>query len=98
MPLPGARSLNVASKWCSPTDDAMHATTTVPLLEVRGLCKQFPGVVALDRVEFRAYPHEVHALIGENGAGKSTLLKILAGVLAADAGEILIEGRPVRLR
>ena len=76
----------------------MPATTTVPLLEVRGLCKQFPGVVALDRVEFRAYPHEVHALIGENGAGKSTLMKILAGALAADAGEILIEGRPVKLR
>jgi len=76
----------------------MPATTTIPLLEVRGLCKQFPGVVALDQVEFRAYPHEVHALIGENGAGKSTLMKILAGVLAADAGEILIEGRPVKLR
>ena len=76
----------------------MPATATLPLLEVRGLCKQFPGVVALDHVEFRAYPHEVHALIGENGAGKSTLMKILGGVLAADAGEILIEGRPVRLR
>src|SRR5882672_9807717 len=76
----------------------MPATKIVPMLEVRGLCKQFPGVVALDQVEFRAYPHEVHALIGENGAGKSTLMKILGGVLAADAGEILIEGRPVRLR
>src|ERR1700675_894673 len=76
----------------------MPATTTVPLLEGRGLCKQFAGVVALDQVEFRAYPHEVHALIGENGAGKSTLMKILAGALAADAGEILIEGRPVTLR
>ena len=76
----------------------MPTTTAVPVLEVRGLCKRFPGVVALDHVEFRAYPHEVHALIGENGAGKSTLMKILGGVLAADAGEILVEGRPVQLR
>jgi len=76
----------------------MSATATAPLLEVRGLCKQFPGVVALDHVGFRAFPREVHALIGENGAGKSTLMKILGGALAADAGEILIEGRPVRLR
>jgi ribose transport system ATP-binding protein len=73
-------------------------TAPPPLLEVRGLCKKFPGVVALDHVEFSVYPHEVHALSGENGAGKSTLMKILGGALAADAGEILVEGQPVKLR
>jgi ABC-type sugar transport system ATPase subunit len=76
----------------------MPTTSIAPVLEVRGLCKKFPGVVALDQVEFRAYPGEVHALIGENGAGKSTLMKILGGVLAADAGDILVEGRAVKLR
>ncbi len=75
----------------------MNATTP-PLLEVRNLCKRFPGVIALDSVAFQAHAHEVHALIGENGAGKSTLMKILAGVLPADAGEILLDGRPAALR
>ena len=76
----------------------MPMTSNAPVLEVRGLCKRFPGVVALDQVEFRAYAGEVHALIGENGAGKSTLMKILGGVLAADTGDILVEGQVVKLR
>jgi ribose transport system ATP-binding protein len=69
-----------------------------PVLEVRGLSKTFPGTVALDRVGLTVRAHEVHALIGENGAGKSTLMRILAGALAADAGEVLMDGAPVRLR
>lgn len=76
----------------------MPSPVTTPTLEVRGLYKQFPGVVALDHVSLSAYPGEIHALIGENGAGKSTLLKILGGVLSADAGEILVDGQPVKLR
>lgn len=68
---------------------------TTPLLEVRRLCKRFPGVRALHEVSLRLGHGEVLALIGENGAGKSTLMKILAGVQKADAGEILLDGRPV---
>ena len=69
-----------------------------PLLEVRGLCKQFPGVRALHEVSLTLQPAEVLALIGENGAGKSTLMKILAGVQPADSGEYLIHGQPVHFR
>lgn len=63
------------------------------LLEVRGVTKRFPGVVALSNVDLQVRAAEVVALIGENGAGKSTLMKILAGVQAADEGELLIEGK-----
>ncbi len=66
-----------------------------PLLEVRHLCKQFPGVRALHQVSLSLQPGEVLAVIGENGAGKSTLMKILAGIQAADRGEILLEGQAV---
>ena len=62
------------------------------LLEVRGVCKQFPGVKALDEVELQVRKGEVHALLGENGAGKSTLLKILSGALRADRGEVMLDG------
>jgi rhamnose transport system ATP-binding protein len=65
---------------------------TPPLLEVRGLEKSFPGVRALSGVSFDVEPGEVHALLGENGAGKSTLIKIVSGVFAPDAGQILIDG------
>ena len=64
------------------------------LVSIRGLCKSFAGVQALDRVEFELRAGEVHALMGENGAGKSTLMKVLAGIHARDAGDIEIEGRP----
>ena len=66
-----------------------------PLVSIRGLCKSFAGVQALDEVGFELRAGEVHALMGENGAGKSTLMKVLAGIHARDAGEIEIEGRPV---
>jgi ribose transport system ATP-binding protein len=67
-----------------------------PLLEVRGLSKRFPGVQALDGVGLHARAGEVLAVVGENGAGKSTLMKVLAGVYEPDAGEVLLDGRPVR--
>jgi ABC-type sugar transport system ATPase subunit/ribose/xylose/arabinose/galactoside ABC-type transport system permease subunit len=69
----------------------------LPLLELEGITKRFPGVLALDQVDFAVNPGEVHALVGENGAGKSTLIQIISGVLAPDAGRIDVEGRPVRL-
>tara|TARA_Y100000588_G_scaffold300820_1_gene322498 strand:+ start:1538 stop:3046 length:1509 start_codon:yes stop_codon:yes gene_type:complete len=71
------------------------AAARTPLLEVRGLCKQFPGVRALHQVSLNLHQGEVLALIGENGAGKSTLMKILAGVQPADSGEYHIDGEPV---
>jgi ribose transport system ATP-binding protein len=69
-----------------------------PFLEMRGIAKRFPGVKALDNVSLQIGRGEVVALCGENGAGKSTLMKILGGVHQPDAGEILIEGRPVKIQ
>ncbi|MGH9347555.1 MAG: sugar ABC transporter ATP-binding protein [Vicinamibacterales bacterium] len=68
-----------------------------PLLEMRGICKRYPGVVALEDVGFELRRGEVHVIVGENGAGKSTLMKILSGACARDGGEIRIDGRPVAL-
>src|SRR5438270_163163 len=65
------------------------------VLEMRGVTKRFPGVVALNSVDLDVYPAEVVALIGENGAGKSTLMKILGGVYQPDAGQVRIDGQPV---
>ena len=67
------------------------------ILEMKGIRKEFPGVVALDNVSFSVKPGVIHALIGENGAGKSTLMKVLNGVYQANAGEIYINGKKVEL-
>ncbi|NLG78777.1 MAG: sugar ABC transporter ATP-binding protein [Firmicutes bacterium] len=69
----------------------------VPFLLMKGIQKRFPGVLALDSVDFVCEQGEVHGLIGENGAGKSTLIKVLGGVLQPDAGEILVQGAPVKV-
>ncbi len=66
-------------------------------LETRGIVKTFPGICALDNVDFRVYSGQLNALVGENGAGKSTLMKILAGVYKPDSGQILMDGKPVTL-
>lgn len=62
------------------------------ILEMRGICKYFPGVKALQHVDFTLREGEIHALMGENGAGKSTLIKVLTGVYEKDGGEIYIKG------
>jgi general nucleoside transport system ATP-binding protein len=66
-------------------------------LEMRGISKRFPGVLASDHVDFDVRSGEVHALLGENGAGKSTLMKILYGMYHPDDGEILLNGNPVKI-
>ena len=68
-----------------------------PLLSVQHVSKSFPGVKALQDVQFELQAGEVHALMGENGAGKSTLMKILAGVYTKDAGEVLLNGKRVEI-
>jgi ribose transport system ATP-binding protein len=71
--------------------------TSPALLEMRGISKRFPGVVALADVSLQVARGEVVAICGENGAGKSTLMKVLGGVLQPDEGEVLLDGRPARI-
>ncbi len=66
-------------------------------VEMRGITKQFPGVLANDHVDFSVRAGEIHALVGENGAGKSTLMNILYGLIHPDSGEIHIDGKPVHM-
>src|SRR4051812_37038872 len=66
-----------------------------PLLQLSHISKAFPGVKALNDVQFEMLPGEVHALLGENGAGKSTMIKIISGVYRPDTGEIAFEGKPI---
>lgn len=68
------------------------------LLEMTGICKQFPGVKALDNVNLKIRPHSIHALMGENGAGKSTLLKCLFGIYEKDSGKIEFLGKEVNFK
>jgi len=68
-----------------------------PRLEMRGITKQFPGVLANDNVDVTVQPGEIHALLGENGAGKSTLVKMIYGIMAPDVGQMLWDGELVRV-
>lgn len=69
-----------------------------PILRVKGITKEFPGVKALDKVDFDLYPGEVHILVGENGAGKSTLSKCILGMYQPEQGEIFLEGKKVNFK
>src|SRR4029077_17686633 len=78
--------------------DRMSTPDPNPLaVEMRGITKAWPGVVANDHVDFSVRAGEIHALVGENGAGKSTLMNILYGLIHADSGEILINGKPAHI-
>ncbi|CAG0975467.1 partial Fructose import ATP-binding protein FruK, partial [Anaerolineae bacterium] len=68
------------------------------ILSMKGITKSFPGVIALEDVDFSLRKGEVHALMGENGAGKSTLIKVLTGVEHPDAGSIELEGKSIQVR
>ena len=70
---------------------------TIPKLELRGIRKAFPGVLALSNVNFAVERGTVHVLCGENGAGKSTLMKVINGLYKADEGEIFIDGKPTEI-
>jgi len=69
----------------------------IPMLQMKGITKRFPGVLASDNVDFDVRAGEVHTLLGENGAGKSTLMKILYGLYQQDEGEILLNGKVINL-
>src|SRR5688500_9249190 len=68
-----------------------------PRLEMRGITKRFPGVIANNKIDLDVKPGEIHALLGENGAGKTTLMNILFGLTPPDEGEILLDGQPVQI-
>ncbi|MGH2618405.1 MAG: ABC transporter ATP-binding protein, partial [Thermomicrobiales bacterium] len=73
-----------------------HGNGAPPAVEMRGIVKRFPGVVANNGIEFAVRQGEIHALLGENGAGKTTLMNILFGLYHQDEGEIRVNGQPVR--
>jgi simple sugar transport system ATP-binding protein len=72
-------------------------TVSAPALEMRGITKRYPGVVANDGITLEVRPGEIHALLGENGAGKSTLMNILYGLAMPDEGEVLLDGTAVHI-
>lgn len=76
----------------------MSQLPTAPVLEMRGITKRFPGVLANDAIQLTLGTGEIHALLGENGAGKTTLMKILYGLYEADQGEIIVRGQRVTIR
>jgi fructose transport system ATP-binding protein len=71
---------------------------TTPVMQARGLVKRYGKVVAIDNADFELLPGEILGVIGDNGAGKSTMIKVLAGAVRPDAGEVLMDGKPVHFR
>ncbi len=73
----------------------MNSSGPVPLIQLQGISKRFPGVLAVDDVSLDIYPGEVHVVAGENGAGKSTLMKLLSQVERPSRGTVILNGQPV---
>ncbi|MBV8967788.1 MAG: ATP-binding cassette domain-containing protein, partial [Verrucomicrobia bacterium] len=71
---------------------------SAPVLELHRITKRYPGVLALDAVDFTVYENEIVGLVGENGAGKSTLMKILIGLVQPDEGKYLLRGQRVAIK
>ena len=90
----GAVAAPAANRWVGPVTSGTHT----PLIELRGVGKSYGAMRALLDLDLRINPREVVALLGDNGAGKSTLIKIMSGIVQADGGTILADGKPVRLR
>jgi ABC-type uncharacterized transport system ATPase subunit len=89
-------SINDPPKMTTETTQDIDPASNFPLVvEMRGIIKRFPGVLANDRIDFSLRQGEIHTLLGENGAGKSTLMNVLAGLYQADAGTILVNGKQV---
>jgi fructose transport system ATP-binding protein len=74
------------------------STDVTPVLQARGLVKRYGHVVAVNGADFELMPGEILAVIGDNGAGKSSLIKCLSGATIPDAGEVLLDGKPVQFR
>ncbi len=89
--------MNASSSFVA-TDNASDHSAAAPRLQLVGMRKSYPGVVANDGVSLTVQPGEIHAVLGENGAGKSTLMKIIYGAVQPDAGEVWFNGRPVQVR
>ena len=82
----------------APAARSLSETAAQPALEMRGITKRYPGVLANDHIDLDVRRGEIHALLGENGAGKSTLMNILYGLVTPDSGEILLDGEPIEIR
>ena len=80
------------------SDAAAMPTRAAPRLQLAGITKRYPAVLANDAISLTVQPGEVHAVLGENGAGKSTLMKIIYGAVKPDAGQMLFDGRPVQVK
>src|SRR5262245_5490437 len=90
--------LGLARRMHHPIPCEGRARMAAPRLELRGIRKAYPAVVANDGVDLAVAPGEIHAVIGENGAGKSTLMKVIYGMVRPDAGDMLWEGREAVVR
>ncbi len=92
-----SRSIAAPSTEGGPPTEETRRPTLTPLIELEGITKRFPGVIALGNASFTLKPGEVHALMGENGAGKSTLMKIVSGIYQRDGGTMLVDGKPATI-